>query len=162
MTKTLKELEAEHSAYTQTTQYKIDQMIYKIRHFITSPLRWRRYVTRAYQRVRYGYSDADAWNGDTFLAANIAGILTWIVEHGNGVATSYQDPEEGWYPDVDRMVERRDAEYIKYAAVFAEYAKNGLAISEDWQKELGGILEKDMEDALEWLKQHFYELWDQV
>ena len=160
MAKTWDELEAEIEAYHKTRQYKIDQMIYKIRRFVTSPLRWPRHIKHAYQRVVRGYDDTMMWNGDSYLAGQIAAILTWIVEHGHGVSTAYQDPEEGWYPDVDKMVERRDADYRKYAAIFAEYGKNGIAHDEEWLKEFGGVLDSDLRNALLWLVDHFQEMWD--
>lgn len=160
MPKTLDELEAEIEAYHKTKQYKVDQMIYKVRRFITSPLRWPRHIKHAYQRVVRGYDDTMMWNGDSYLAGQIAAILTWIVEHGHGVSMAYAESEDGFNPDVDKMVERRDADYRKYAAIFAEYRRNGLAHDEWWLAEFGGVLETDMEDALQWLKEHFYELWD--
>lgn len=129
----------------------------KARYIIYRPFRS---VKHAYQRVTRGYDDADMFNGDAYLARQISATLIWIVENGHGVSTAYQDPDEGWHPDVDRMVERRDADYRKYAAIFAEYGRNGLAWDEAWLKEFGGVLDTDMEDALQWLKEHFYELWD--
>ena len=73
---------------------------------------------------------------------------------------AYADPEDGFNPDTDKMVERRDADYRKYAEIFTEYSKNGIAYDESWRHEWGGVLDTDMEDALQWLKEHFYELWD--
>ena len=111
-----------------------------------------------YQRVRYGYSDRDWWNGDFYLAGVIAGIMEDIVNKGHGVATSYA------YGDletpVDIMVERRDAEWIKYIAIFREYSKHGPAFDQEWVDDFGGVLDKDMQDALQWLSKHFQDLWD--
>jgi hypothetical protein len=58
------------------------------------------------------------------------------------------------------MVERRDAEWNKYIAIFREYSKHGPAIDQEWADGFGGVLDKDMQDALQWLSQHFQELWD--
>ena len=162
MPKTLDELEAEIEAYHKTKQYKVDRMIYKIRRFITAPLRWPRHIKHAYQRVVRGYDDTMMWDGDGHLARQVAATLTWIVEHGHGVSMAYWNEDDGdpWEPDTEIMVERRDADYRKYAAIFAEYGRNGLAWDEEWLAEFGGVLDTDMEDALQWLKEHFYELWD--
>jgi len=124
----------------------------KISRLIKYPLWW-------YQRVTRGYSDKDAWNGDFFLSGQIAGVLTWIVESGHGVATSYGTPPN-YEDDIDDMVARRDAEYWHYASIFAEYAKNGPALNLGWQEELGGVLDKDLQEALQWFSEHFTEFWD--
>ena len=124
----------------------------KISRLIKYPLWW-------YQRVTRGYSDKDAWNGDFFLSGQIAGVLTWIVESGHGVATAYGTPPN-YEDDIDDMIARRDAEYLHYASIFAEYATNSPALNLEWQEEFGGVLDKDMQEALQWLSEHFQELWD--
>ena len=124
----------------------------KITRIFKYPLWW-------YQRVTRGYSDKYAWNGDYFLAGQIAGILTGIVEQGHGEATSYGTPPD-YEDDIDDMVARRDAEYLHYANIFAEYAKNGPALNLGWKEELGGVLDKDLQEALQWFSEHFSEFWD--
>lgn len=131
---------------------------YNIRHLITSPLRWRYNIKHWYQRARYGYSYRDAWGGDWYVAGIIAGVMEHIVNHGHGVAMSYADGD--WDTPVDVMVERRDAEWGKYIEIFREYSKNGPAYDQEWQDEFGGVLDEDMQDALQWLSKHFQELWD--
>lgn len=160
MTKTWEEVQEEMEAYRQSRQFKIDQFIYRVRHFFTAPVRWKRNIRHWVQRAKRGYSDSDAWNGDSFMAGQIAGILLWIVENGHGVAMSYADADNPYDTDVDVMVQRRDAEWRKYAAIFEEYSKEGVAIDEEWQAKWGGVLDKDMQDALQWLSKHFYEMWD--
>lgn len=118
---------------------------------------FNRFVRFPYQRLTRGFSDQDAWNGDGHLARQIAGILTWIVEKGHAVSMSYADDE---HTDVDIMVERRDKEYLHYASIFAEYGKNGPAMDEAWKNEFGGVLDSEMQEALQWLSKHFQELWD--
>ena len=122
-----------------------------IRNVIFTPKWW-------YQRARYGYSDRDWWNGDFYLSGVIAGIMEDIVNKGHGVATSYAYGD--WETPVDIMVESRDAEFNKYIAIFREYSKNGPAIDQEWVDDFGGVLDKDMQDALQWLSQHFQEIWD--
>jgi len=156
--KTLDEVMAEHDAYIQTKQYKIDHAIHRIKNFLKSPLRWKNNIKWAYQRVTRGFSDADAWNGDNFLAKNIAGIMDWIVVHGHSVSTAYAD--DGWDTPIEVMVDRRDADYIKYGAIFSEYAKEGVAFDEEWKEKFGGVLDTEIEEALQWLSKHFTGLWD--
>lgn len=124
----------------------------KITRIVKYPVWW-------YQRITRGYSDRDMWSADYFLAGQIAGTLRWIVEKGHGVATSYGTPPN-YEDDIDDMVARRDAEYLHYATIFAEYAKNGPAYNLEWQEQFGGVLDEDMKDALQWLSEHFSELWD--
>ena len=114
----------------------------------------------AYQRVRYGYSDRDWWNGDWYLSGIIAGIMEKIVNDGHGVANSYADEDKPFTTDVDIMVERRDTEWNKYIAIFREYSRHGPAHDQEWKDEFGGVLDEDMQDALQWLSKHFQELWD--
>lgn len=113
-----------------------------------------------YQRARYGYSDRDWWSGDWYISGIIAGIMENIVKNGHGVAMSYADEDNPLDIDVDVMVERRDEEWNKYIAIFREYSKNGPAINQEWKDDFGGVLDEDMQEALQWLSKHFQELWD--
>jgi hypothetical protein len=99
------------------------------------------------------------WSADFFLAGQIAGMLNWIVNKGHGVSTSYGTPPN-YEDDIEDMVARRDAEYLHYASIFAEYAENGPALNEDWQEKFGGVLDEDLKEALQWLSEHFTEFWD--
>lgn len=157
MTKTWEEVRAEMDVYYNSRQFKIDKMIYRMRRLVTSPLRWKNTIKHWYQRAKRGYSDRDAWSGDWYIAAQIAGIMKIIVEKGHGVAMSYANDDN---TPIDVMVERRNNEWRHYAAIFEEYANNGPAHNEEWQKEFGGVLDETMQDALQWLSQHFQELWD--
>ena len=121
-----------------------------IKRFVKTPYWW-------YQRARYGYADCDWWNGDWYLAGIIAGIMDKIVKDGHGVASSYADD---WGTPVEVMVERRDEEWNKYIAIFREYSKYGPAYNQEWKDDFGGVLDSDMQDALQWLSRHFQELWD--
>jgi hypothetical protein len=137
----------------------VDMVIWKIKSATKSIYTIPRKIKWAYQRVTRGYSDRDMWSADYFLASQIAGMLNWIVNEGHGVSTSYGTPPN-YEDDVEDMVARRDAEYLKYSAVFAEYAKNGPALNEDWKNKLGGVLDKDLKEALQWFSEHFTEFWD--
>ena len=120
---------------------------------IPSQFKW------SYQRVRRGYSDRDMWNADIYIAKIISGTLTWMVENSNGVSTLYGTPPN--YDDpVEEMAILRDAEYLYYAKIFDEYAKNSIALNDIWQKQIGGISEDDYNDAMKWFVKHFQELWD--
>lgn len=123
----------------------------KIQRLIKTPFWW-------YQRARYGYADCDWWSGDWYLAGIIAGIMEKIVKDGYGVAMSYAYGD--WDTPIDVMVERRDAEWNKYIAIFREYSLHGPAHNQEWKNNFGGVLDSDIKDALEWLSKHFQELWD--
>ena len=128
---------------------------YRIRPALNPRRIFNRFVRFPYQKLTRGFSDKDMWNADMYLAGQIAGTLDWIVNNGMGVAMSYYHEN-----DVDNMVERRDKDYLYYRDVFSEYQKNGLAHDEAWKNEFGGVLDSDMQDALQWLSKHFQELWD--
>lgn len=131
--------------------YRIKYYKSNIKRFLNTPYWW-------YQRARYGFSDRDWWNGDWYLSGIIAGIMDKIVKDGHGVATCYAEGDMD--TPVELMVERRDAEYNKYILIFREYSKHGPAIDQQWADRFGGVLDKDMQEALQWLSIHFQELWD--
>lgn len=122
--------------------------------------RWR--LTRRWrkQRTERGFSDRDMWNADMYLAGVFAGILQWYVDNGHGVSMEYAYDLDLYNPDVDIMCERRNADYSKYINIFKEYSTNGDAFDEKWQKEFGGVLDMDMQEALQWFSKHFTSLWD--
>lgn len=151
-------VESEIADYHSTRRYKVDQFVYKIRRLFSAPMRYRSRIKHYNQRGHRGFSDYDAWNGDAFLAGQIAGIMDWIVEKGHGVSMAYADGDLN--TSTEEMVLRRNADYAKYGAIFHEYHKNGSAYNQDWKDEFGGVLDNDMKEALQWLVEHFQELWD--
>ena len=148
---------AEIEAYNNTFRGRVEGVYWSIKRGIKSVYHFPKNIKWWYQRARYGYSDRDTWSGDWYLAGIIAGIMERIVNDGHGVAMSYADDEN---TPVEVMVERRDEEWNKYIAIFREYSKNGPAINQKWKDEFGGVLDEDMQDALQWLSKHFQELWD--
>lgn len=160
MTKTWEEVEEEMAVYRQSKRYKIDQFIYRMRRFFTSPLRWRHNIKHWYQRANRGYADSDMWSFDHYVAGLIASYLRWQVAHGHGVSMHYAYDLDEYNPDIDIMVERRNKEYDEIAWIFEEYAKNGHALNEEWRIEFGGVLDSDLDIALQWFSKHFTSLWD--
>lgn len=159
MTKTWEEMEKEMDAYMQTKRFKFDQFVYRLRRFVSSPLRWPRNIKHIYQRARRGYADYDMWNFDGYAAELIAAHLRWVMKYGHGASMHYAD-NDNWDTPVEIMVLRRDKEYKEIAEIFEEYAKNGHAIDEQWKNDFGGVLDKDLDHALEWFRKHFQSLWD--
>jgi hypothetical protein len=113
-----------------------------------------------YQRATRGFSDRDMWNADNYLAGVFAGVLQWYMNNSMGVPTRYASEDDPNCEEIYDMAARRDADYVFYASIFAEYHKDGLAYNENWQKEFGGVLDEDIKAALQWLSEHFTELWD--
>lgn len=119
----------------------------------------------AQQRMERGFSDRDMWNADAYLAGMFANILRWYASDlSHGVPMHYGDglPVDPTTksPDVNEMVKIRNAEYLKYAALFEEYAKNGVAFGEEWKKDVGGLTEEEIREAMLWFATIFTELWD--
>jgi hypothetical protein len=146
---------------TDTFKFKfVERPWYRTKDFFIYIVRtpWR--IKMFYQRAARGFSDSDCYSADYYLAGQIAGIMQYLVDNGHGVPMSYSDEDYTYHPDVDKMVKRRDADYAKHIAVFKEYANNGPAFNEDWQKEFGGVLDDEIKESLIWLSEHFSELWD--
>jgi len=122
-----------------------------IRNVIRAPRWW-------YQRARRGYSDKDMWNADRYIAGIFAGTLDWFVYKGQSISAEYHCPPN--LDDLDKAIIRRYAEYLYHSRIFQEYCKNGPAFDEQWKKEFGGVLDKDLQHSLQWISQHFTELWD--
>ena len=98
-------------------KYKLKYMQYKLK-LLLKPF----YIVMYYiQRAKRGFSDKDMWSADMFMARQIAGILRWYVEKGHGVPMSYAREDDFIGQDVYYMINARDAEYKKYAALFEEY-----------------------------------------
>jgi hypothetical protein len=124
-----------------------------IRTVIRTPKWW-------YQRINRGYSDRDMWNADIYLAGIIAGTLQWQIDNGIGVDISYASPYDPFGQRIDEMISHRDLDYEPIIEIFEEYYKNGYACDEEWKKEFGGVLDKDIRSSVQWLSEHFTELWD--
>jgi hypothetical protein len=131
-------------------RYRIKYYKSSIKRFLKTPYWW-------YQRIVRGYSDKDMWNADRYLARIYAGTLIWYVHKGMGVPSVYAD---NWDTDIEIMEQRRNIEYYKYADIFRRYAKEGVWDTPEHVKEFGGVLDKELEEALQWLSKHFQELWD--
>jgi hypothetical protein len=129
------------------------RFIRSIRNAIRTPKWW-------YQRANRGYSDRDMWNADMYLAGIFAGVLDWYIHNSHGVSMAYSDPDDPYCEYIEPMVIRRNTDYYNHIVVFREYLNNGLAYNEEWQKEFGGVLDKDIQASVQWLSEHFTELWD--
>ncbi len=158
--KSFEEILAETYYYRNTFGGRTNIVYHSIRRWIRSVIYSPRKIKWAYQRMVRGYSDADVWNADTYLAGQIAGIMRSLAKNGNTIPTSYGHGLDEFYPDTDIMLKRRNADYDSVSMTFAEYHTNGPAYDESWKNEFGGVLDKDMEEALQWLVEHFQELWD--
>ena len=119
------------------------------------------YALHSRQKLTRGFSDQDAWNGDQYLAGQIAGIMQWIIDESHSCSAEHiTEDMNKENPDVTQMVELRNKDYTKHINVFKEYSQNGVAHDLEWQKEFGGVLEKDIQHSLQWLVTHFQGLWD--
>lgn len=137
-------------------KYKLKYMQYKLK-LLLKPF----YIVMYYiQRAKRGFSDKDMWSADMFISTQIAGILRWYVEKGHGVPMSYAREDDFIGQDVYYMINARDAEYKKYAALFEEYGKHGHAVNAKWKEMFGGLTDEEVNDMMTWLAKHFTELWD--
>jgi hypothetical protein len=156
--KDLEETLAEIEAYQDTFRGKVGVKIYAIKHFFRGILNIPRRIKWTYQRAVRGYSEADSWNADNYLAKQIAGLMQNIMDSGHGVSTFYCGGN--FDMPVEEMVALRDQDYKAIIAIFTEYAENGVAIDKGFKEKYGGVLDTELKAALQWLSEHFTELWD--
>jgi len=55
---------------------------------------------------------------------------------------------------------KRNTDYLKHIEIFNRYRNNGIAWDEEDTKDFGGVLDKDIKASVQWLEEHFTELWD--
>ena len=136
-------------------------MNYKIRQILKFPSRMVSEVIWGFQRAFRGYSDKDLWSIDSHIANILSKSLSRYVEMKNGVSALYleygddYESDEAW----DKAKAKQDAEYLKYSAVFARYAENGLWHSPEAAEELNGVTQEEYDDAMKWLASRFQTLW---
>jgi len=109
-----------------------------------------------YQRLSRGFSDQDAWNANTHLARQIAGMLRWYIKNSNGVSYPYYTYDE----DVNKAALLRDIEFENYAVMFDEFAENGVAHNKKWQERCGGLSQQEYKKMMKWFTENFPGLWD--
>jgi len=129
----------------------------RVRRFIFKPYYQ---ILHSYQRVTRGFSDSDMFNGDMFMASQIAGMLRWHIENGHGAPGRYAREYDPCCEDFEYMVAARNFEYDRYATLFEEYAKCGHAINDKWKRMFGGLTDDEVHDMMTWFGEHFTELWD--
>jgi len=117
---------------------------------------FNKFIKYPYQRLTRGFSDQDAWNGDSYLAGQIAGLLRWHIKNSHGVGHPYANRES----TVDEAAYFRDLDYEKYAKMFDELSNNGIALNKKWQKDFGGLTEKQYKDTMKWFANIYQGLWD--
>lgn len=117
-------------------------MTYKVKRCIKAPFMELKY---AYQRVTRGFSDRDWWSLDNHIAEMLSKALPKYVKDGHGVSSMYYEDGEGWDVDVNILKARRDADYLRMAALFANYDDRSG---------------KDSQEMSAWIAKHFETLWD--
>ena len=139
-----------------TLMDKIINPIYRLFNSLKPARLFRKFIKYPYQKLTRGFSDQDAWNGDNYLAGQIAGLLRWHIKNSHGVGYPYTNPES----TVDEAVYFRDLDYEKYAKMFDELSNNGIALNKKWQKQFGGLTEKQYKDTMRWFANIYPGLWD--
>jgi hypothetical protein len=136
------------------------KMKYKLRRMKKIMIKPYYMVKYAYQRVTRGFSDQDMFNADQYFAGQFAGMLRWYVKNSSGVPMHYAKKDDPYGTDIEYMQAKRDKKYLKYAALFEEYNKNGNAIGEKWKRMFGGLTDDEVRDIMTWFGKHFTEFWD--
>jgi hypothetical protein len=138
-----------------------------VRKVITFPRRVRDEIVFAYQRVTRGFSDRDWWSIDSHIANILSQALPKYVKDGHGISSSYLPKGYGESgdskkddADFAKAIKKRDAEYSKYADIFARYYNGGIWHNEESAKEFDGITEPEYKAAVAWLAKNFSGLWD--
>lgn len=131
--------------------------LHRMKRIIMKPYNKLKY---AYQRVTRGFSDADMFSADMYFANQFAGMLRWYVKNSHGVPMGYAKKSDTYGTDTEYMITKRDKKYLKYADMFEEYGKNGLAYNDKWQRLFGGLTYNEVDDMMTWFAKHFTEFWD--
>lgn len=103
---------------------------------------WFSNIKYTFQRATRGYSDVDLWNVNTYIAKVIADVMQEWLKRG---ISSYKGSmtEEEW-----------DDVLVKIQNGFSEYRNHAYS---DVELDVAKV-----DEALALLKEHFYDLWDQV
>jgi hypothetical protein len=117
-------------------------MMYKVKRCIKAPFMELKY---AYQRVTRGFSDRDWWSLDNHIAEILSKALPKYVKDGHGVSTIYYEEGESWDTEIEVLLSRRDPDYLRMAAMFANYDERS---------------DEEMKEMSAWLGKHFGTLWD--
>ena len=141
--------------YNFTKKYTWWGFIGKIERIVKYPRTLKNKTKYFIQRGKRGYSDQDLWSADMYIAEVIAGVLESYGNHKWGVGYPYSKGG-----DVNKEYIAMQKDYIKHAKLFREYAKNGMAISEKWKAEFGGLTEKELANILRWFTKVYPGLWD--
>lgn len=139
----------------------LDRIRWSIKRKYVYPLSIIRKIKSFFQRGRRGWADSDIWNADIYLARIIADTLEWYAsDKSAGVSMKYATEEDPWGKDIEGMVDRRNKDYLQYAAIFREFSVNGIAFDEDWKNKYGGVYEEEIKQAVIWLAEIYTSLWD--
>lgn len=119
-----------------------------------------RCIKFSYQRIMRGFSDYDVWSLDEYYASLFAATLRRLaatthgypvdyetgVEDENGVETGYIH----WCAELNRIADLFDT-VSAFDASLELGDENGISAAEK---------QANLEEALDWLKEHWYDLWD--
>lgn len=122
---------------------------WRYRIWMRRPRPWRA-VRHRIQRARRGWSDADTWNLDTYLAQLIAGALTHMAGHNHGYPAG-STPEE-WAGTLQRI-----------AGPLAAYDRQDWETADESVDEYRARVEAGLlaaQGALRLLAKHLADLWD--
>lgn len=114
------------------------------------------------QRARRGYSYADVWNFDSYLAQVVAGGLRGLAESGHAmpsVGSSYYPPDVDWGNEDIAIHETAHAAWTADLIITAE--KLERYVSEElisWEVEQQKSAEA--KEAMMWVAENLGSLWD--
>lgn len=119
-----------------------------------------RCIKFSYQRIARGFSDCDVWSLDEYYASLFAATLRHLAATTHGYPVLYDTGE------IDK--DGNDAGYNRWCAELNRIADLFDTVSAfDANLELGdenGISaaekQANLEEAFDWLKEHWYDLWD--
>jgi hypothetical protein len=121
-----------------------------------APRRLKGKIINTIQRAKRGYGYQDIWSADQYLAKVISSILREYATNKMGVGYPYMTIDG----NVDEEYKIMQEDYLKHAAMFEEYAKNGYAYDINWKKQFGGLTEKELKYLMKWFGKVYSGLWD--
>lgn len=113
-----------------------------------------RQLIAAVQRAVRGYSYLDTKDANAYLAGLVANMIT-------DLARAESIPSR--FVVNDNLLEAKSlqrAEYATYADIFRRYQLGGVWQYEEEARSFSGVTDYEMSDALVWLANNWYDLWD--
>lgn len=113
----------------------------------------------AYQRAKYGFSEADCWDFGEYLGTMLPKALNYYAEHADGYPNEYESFDE-WKAEVMICGDRIALAKILWNKEYNVDWKNGEKFPIEEAKKDMREAEEQTREAFRWLGEHLWSIWD--